>query len=57
MPNIEIHGLGIRGLFAQEAITLRQKIFGILESSPVARDIVVSIYDDTVENKNGEAQP
>ena len=57
MPNIEIHGFGLRGPFAQEAIALRKRIFEILEASPVARDIVVSIYDDIVVDKKGEAQP
>ena len=52
MPNIEIHGLP-----KQEAEDLREKIFGLLQGTPYVNEMVVTIYQTVVKDKNGDDQP
>lgn len=52
MPNIEIHGLS-----RWEARNLRGKIFNLFQGRPYVDEMIVTIYENIVTDKNGEDQP
>ena len=58
MPNIEIHGYGIRGEYAYIARDLRTKIFALLiVEAPHVSDAVVTVFDDWVTDEAEKRQP
>ncbi len=52
MPNIEIHGLA-----TDQALKIRSQIFKLLKDRPYIDETVVTIYQDIVEDKDGNSQP
>jgi hypothetical protein len=58
MPNIEIHGLGIRGIYYEDAVNLKKKIRVLFAEKPYFSDMVVEIYDSDVSDvKEDRRQP
>jgi len=52
MPNIEIHGLT-----RKEAENLREKIFEKFKKESFSKELVITIYPDTVRDAKGKDQP
>lgn len=53
MPNIEIHGMGKR----EEAGQLAKRIFQVFADRPYVDEMVVTICDTIVQDKNGNSHP
>ncbi|OGZ29899.1 MAG: hypothetical protein A2562_02160 [Candidatus Nealsonbacteria bacterium RIFOXYD1_FULL_39_11] len=53
MPNVEIHGMGKR----EEANQLADKIFQLFADKPYVDEMVVTIFDTFVRDKEGDSQP
>jgi hypothetical protein len=51
MPNIELHGFNV------ESIEMKKKIFDLFKEDKVKDEIVVTIYQDAVYDKNNKSQP
>ena len=50
--NIEIHGLGIRAIYFEDALDLQQKIFGVFAKKAYFKYIFVTICDDVLVNSS-----
>ncbi len=59
MPNIEIHGIGMRGVYVDDAYSLRNRIFALFGKKPYVQETetVVTIFDDEVTNVRKSRQP
>jgi len=57
MPNIEIHGIGIRGAYVDDGMNLELKIFEIFSGKTYISEMVVTTFDDAVQDAHHLRQP